>query len=261
MSTVYEKFTEVNNDFFLKDNKLILNVYIDLEYMQDLYIGALLSTVTIQEEIQYIKQQLVKYNKRYDLAVMKYFPVLKYTDQYLDELLHSDKLPTICKIAPFTSVYYDLINTLVLCVENNDHLKDSNPPIHVTININNFAYPPPLLRALKATITQSCKNVKISFNNSKRYSEPVEFYLKHDVLFLADYGEFVKEGTLLSNAFVSEGKFVDTKIVAHPYIDMSLNHNVDDYDYILASTEAGMDIFCDFCFLPSRILHGGNING
>lgn len=261
MTTIYEKFKEANNDFFLKENKPIHNVYVDLEYMQDLYLGALLSTITVEEEIQYISKQLDAYNKRYDLATMKYFPVLKYKDSDLNMMLNSSKINTICRIAPFTSIYYTLIKSLILFMENNIRISDINSPVHLMINIDNFDYPEQLLQVLKSTIYRSCKNIKITINNAKRYTEPVDFYLKYDVLFLADYGAFIKEGTLLSNAFVGDGKFIDTKIVAHPYIDMSLNHKEEDYDYILASTEAGMDVFCDFCFLPSTIPYGGNING
>ena len=74
-------------------------------------------------------------------------------------------------------------------------------------------------------------------------------------MFLYDYGQFVQR---FPNEFVGEGKFSDIRIIAQPYIDESLGHKPEDYEFVLKSTEKGMDIYCDFSFLRSNIIKDSN---
>ena len=250
MSKLGELFDDVGKAYFNAEARPVTRVYIDLEYIQDLRFGALLYGVTVDAEMKYIHSRIKQYNNRYTLGTAEYFPVLKKTDKELDTLLHTPVvLDKICFLSPWTSVYFNFIELLVAIKQHNKRLLDSPPPITVVLNVSDVKYPTELVQYLSQTFSRQW-DVRVEVQQLTRYVGDVSEYLEYQLMFLYDYGLFVNT---FSSAFVGEGKFSNTRIIAQPYIDMSLGHKPEDYEYVLTSTEKGMDIYCDFSFLRSNI--------
>ena len=250
MSKLGELFDDVGKSYFEAEARPVTRVYIDLEYMQDLRFGALMYGVTVNEEMQYIHNRLEQYNNRYDRETAKYFPVLKKSENDLNVLLQNPiSRDRICFLAPWTSVFFNFVELLTSLKQHNRRLLDHEPPMTVVINVSDVQYPDELKHYLSEVLSKQW-NVNVEVQQLTRYSGELSEYLEYQLMFLYDYGLFVNT---FPSAFVGEGKFSDTRIIAQPYIDMSLKHKPEDYEYVLTSTEKGMDIYCDFSFLRSNI--------
>jgi hypothetical protein len=250
MSKAGEMFDEVGKSYFDQDSKPVTRVYVDLEYMQDLRFGALLYDLHVEAEMKYIHSCLKRYNARYDFATAEYFPALNKTDEELDKLLHTNVVKDrICFIAPFTSVYYNLLEALDMFKSHNKRMLETETPMTLFINCADIDYPIELQRRLQSVLSHQL-DIKVEFQQIGRYESDVKDYLNYDLLFLYEYGKFVNT---FPTRFVGEGDFINTKIVAKPYIEKQLGYKPDRYDEVIASTERGMDIYCDFNFLKSEI--------
>lgn len=255
MSKLGDLFDDVGKSYFEAENKPVTRVYVDLEYIQDLHFGALLYGVTVDQEMKYIHNKLDNYNNRYDRAVAKYFPALKETDEDLDNLLRTPIVcDRICFLAPWTSVYFNMISILLYLKQHNRRVLEHDAKMFLTINVSDVEYPIELRKHLEETLSKQLE-MNVAVQQVERYSEQVSEYLKYDLMFLYDYGQFVNT---FPNQFVGEGKFSDIRVVAQPYIDLSLGHKPEDYEFVLKSTEKGMDIYCDFSFLRSNIITDRN---
>lgn len=251
MSKIGELFDDVEQSYFNAELKPISKIYIDLEYMQDLMFGALLYGITVKEEMQYIHRRLKAYNDRMVRGCCRFFPALKKSDQELVELLHKPIVrDRICFLAPWTSVYYQLIDLIVEIKHHNQQITDNKIPITLTISVADIDYPIELQKHLSDTLMKQL-GISVNIQQQNRYEGSVKEYLGYDILLLYDYGVFINT---FPSAFVGEGKFSDTRIFAQPYIDESLGHKEDNYEVVLLSTEKGMDIYCDFAFLKSMIV-------
>ncbi len=250
MSDVGNLFEDVGQKYFNTELAPVTRVYVDLEYIQDLKLGALLSRLTVPQEMQYVHARFKSYNNRYDLLTAKYFPVLKITEaMLLQDLQDTNKLNKICLLAPWTSTYYHLIELVELFKQHNSKLTDDNIPMTLTINIADVQYPVILQKKLKQVLHKILQ-IDIEIISMPRYTDDPLNYLQYQLMFLYDYGQFVNQ---LAKPFVNDGKFIDTKIIAQPYIQSDLGHKPDDYEHVLNSTEKGLDIYCDFSFLRSNI--------
>lgn len=250
MSKLGELFDNVGKAYFEADTKPVTRVYVDLEYIQDLRFGALLYGVTVKQEMDYIHSKLDQYNNRYDNALCKYFPVLKKTDEELDALLHTPVVrDRICFLAPWTSVFFHLVELIIAYKQHNMRFCESSPRMTVVINVSDVEYPIELRKHIEETLSKQW-DVRVEVQQMPRYSGDLKEYLQYDLMLLYDYGKFVNT---FPSAFVGEGKFSDIRILAQPYIEDGLGHKPEDYEFVLMSTEKGMDIYCDFSFLRSNI--------
>lgn len=254
MSKTGELFDEVGKNYFDQDSKPVTRVYVDLEYIQDLRFGALLYGLSIDMEMKYVHTCLKKYNNRLDFETAKYFPALHKTDEELDvKLKEGVSKDRICFIAPFTSVYYNLMEAIDMFKSHNKRMLETEVPMKLTINCSDVDYPIELQHYLCDVLSHQL-DIQVDFQQINRYEMDAKDYLSYDLLFLYDYGKFVNS---FPTRFVGEGDFINTKIVAKPYIEAKLGFKPDRYDEVIASTERGMDIYCDFNFLKSEITLNG----
>ena len=250
MSKLGELFDDVGKAYFENDTKPVTRVYVDLEYIQDLRFGALLYGLTVKQEMDYIHSRLDQYNNRYDRAVCKYFPVLKKTEEELDTLLRTPIVKDrICFLAPWTSVYFHLLELITYFKRHNRRFLESAPRMNLVINVSDIEYPVELKQHLEQMLSKQL-DINVEVHQLQRYTAELAEYLQYDFMMLYDYGQFVNT---FPAAFVGEGKFTDIRIVAQPYIEEGLGHKPEDYEFVLTSTEKGMDIYCDFSFLRSNI--------
>ena len=244
-------FEEVGKSYFDTETKPVTRVYADLEYLQDLRFGALMYGVTIPEEMNYIHSCLRRYNERYELKTAKYFSALKKTEADIDRLLQSPiDCDRICFLSPWTSVYFQMIEILTALKRHNKHIMEEVQKIHLVINVADVHYPVELQKYLIQALEQQL-DITVEIIEQSRYTASLDEYLSYQILFLYDYGRFINT---FPSAFVGEGKFFDTRLIAMPYIEEGLGHKPDDYENVLSSTERGLDIYCDFAFLRSTIV-------
>jgi hypothetical protein len=126
---------------------------------------------------------------------------------------------------------------------------ETEVPMTLVINCADIEYPVELQHRLCDVLSHQL-GMNVEFQHFNRYELDVKDYLSFDLMFLQDYGKFVNS---FPTKFVGEGAFINTRIVAKPYIEEGLGFNPERYGEVIASTEKGMDIYCDFNFLKSEI--------
>ena len=247
-------FTQTSEQSVLKENGPLTEIYVDMEYLQDLRLGTLLHLIQVEKEMEYIQHKLPVYNQKTDYACGAYFPALKHSDEEIDALLQDPKaVDLICFKAPFTSTYYELNNILMMLHQHNRAASSKPVNIHLHINVDNLHYPKELLKELKRDYKKRFEFLEVTITKCKRYTLPLGEYLKKELLLIYNIEEFLKQDTPTSIAFVGEGSFFDKKVFSVPYINKSVVKDPDKYEIALESTRVNLDVYCDFAYVPSTI--------
>ena len=246
-----KEFLDAETKIFDADCKPIEHVYVDLEYIQDLRLGAVLNMLKVKEEVAYLMHNLPKYNSRYDRQTAKYFKALKIDEARIDRVLHRPlAVDKICVTAPFTSVYYQLHEMLSTAIKHARAYCEHQPnPIELVINCADVKYPKLLQDTLCATF-KSNLGVDARFESDARYRLSDRDYLGYDLMFLYDVGQFVNQH---ATAFVGNGLYENKRIVAQPYLEDEILAKTEDPQSVLDSTERGLGIYCEFSYLRSML--------
>ena len=254
MDRLQDLFNQTSEQFINQEFGPVTKIYVDLEYLQDLRLGALLHLVKVPKEMAYILHKLPDYNKKLDYECCSHFPALKHTDEELDALLQDKRnIDLICFKAPFTSMYYEFVEVLMM-LEHHNRAASSKPlNIHVRMNVANPLYPKELLNEFQRKINQRMPNVQFDITKVPRYQLPVDDYVENKLLMIYNIEEFVAEGTDLSVAFVAEGKFFEKRVFTIPYVNKKLIPDPDRYQEALNSTRVHLDLYCDFAYVPATI--------
>lgn len=254
MNHLQDLFNQTSEQFIRQELGPVTRIYVDLEYLQDLKLGALMHLVKVPKEMAYILHKLPEYNKKYDYECCSHFPALKHTDEELEALLRDpDQVDMICFKAPFTSIYYEFSNILMMIQHHNRAASSRPQDIRIRMNIANPLYPDELLNAFESAFQERMPNVHFDITKEPRYTLPVNDYADNKILLIHNIEEFVKEGTDLSVAFVSEGRFFDCRIFTVPYVNKTLISDPERYQEALTSTRAQLDLYCDFAYVPATI--------
>lgn len=250
MSNPDKEFLAFEDMLFKSEHKPIKRIYIDLEYMQDLRLGALLNMLKVKEEFSYVVHNLPKYNSRNDRCICKYFKALKIDEARIDRVLKRElAIDKICVTAPFTSIYYRLHEIIAAATTHLKAVEDNPKPIELVINCADVPYPKILQEKLCSTLADQLGIIP-RFIQTSRYSLSDNEYLGYELLLLADYGAFFKQH---ASSLIGTGKYTDTRIVAQPYIEDEILAKVDDPEYTLAYTEKSLGVYCEFSYLRSDI--------
>ena len=243
---------ELYSSFFDTILKPINNIYVDLELMQDFKIGALLSMITLKEEIEYIQHNLPKYNKRYDFECAKYFPALKISEHDINLRLKSEAQNIfITTMSPFNGVWSIFANCLVDIGHHNDMTKN-NVKTRIVFNIADIPYPDPLKIDITDNVNKYLHNVDVQFTQYERYDETD--LSGYDLLFIYDLPQFVKPDTTTSKQFFREGKFANARIYTVPRKSKDKQIPDDKLDFAFEATHKWLQLFCDELFFINDLL-------
>lgn len=255
------RFTEIQDKVFSMEHAPVLNIYADMELLQDLKFGALLTMLSTEDEAKYLYTKLSVYNTRIDNELCKYFPALGIKEEQITERLADTAFaPIICKIAPFTEAYDIFTTFLGTALKHNQVLGDTRP-VTLTINISDIVYPKRLLSAMSNNLQTMFPGIAVNFTTDKRYGVDIAEFLHNDTFFLFDVPTLLADSSATSVAFVQNGAFFGKKVFSVPYLDTTLHTEEKDYTNILVSTEYGLNIYCDFKYISPAITVKESDNG
>lgn len=246
------KLKNLYDAFFNAALKPIRSIYVDMELLQDLKMGAMLTFITLQEELEYIQHRIPIYNDRLDDECAKYFPLLEITEEQIIERMRDLKhMDTICTIAPFSSAYQALVKLLEGSAKHND-MTTTHLPIRIVVNVADLTYPEILKRQFANALNVYLKNVEVTFVAEKRYENNI--YTECDVLMLYDIATFAGPNTDTANLLFSSGKFIDCKIFTTKRIGPGINIPEDKRQLAFDTTSAWINMFCDaFVYMVNEL--------
>lgn len=253
-SKLDDLFNRTNEAYMTNEVGPVTDIYVDMEYLQDMRIGALLHTVKVKKELEYIYAKLPDYNKRFDYECASYFPALKHTDEELDYLIHDkSSVDMVCFKAPFTTTYYEFASLLMLIQHHNRSVSGKPFIIHIHLNVDNPLYPDELLRAFESVFHNRMTNIQFDITKLPRYTLALNEYSCCKLLLIYNIEEFVREDTPTSVAFVSDGVFFNKKVFSVPYVNKDIIKDTEQYEEAMTSTHSQLNLFCDFFYIPSKI--------
>lgn len=246
-------FQTLQDDVFNLEHKPVTSIYADMELLQDLKFGALLTFVEVEEEMRYIYSQLDQYNNKVNTHMAEYFPVMGITDDDIAERMGDpEHMFKICGIAPFTAAYDDFLAFLFASIRHNKIL-GKQQVIDVVVNISDIKYPALLFDKFKENISVMAPGVSFRMSNHSRYTQAVLDFTKFDSFFLYEFHKLLSEGSGMAMAFAQNGSFFGKSVFTPPYIDTEMHQDSKEYDKVLVSTEYGLNIYCDFKYTSTAI--------
>lgn len=253
-----EKFMDVNKtldklseEYFRNITDPINKIYVDMELLQDFKLGALLSTVTVKEEIEYINEQIPYYNSRFDFSTAKYFPVLNKTDEELNEIIKKNPVKVIL-LSPWTIVYDNLNKMLSLLYTNDKNVYGKISPITLVVNCHDARYPIKLFDIWAQQMKAVHPFVDIKFVAYPRYGADLDFYSDFDMYFIYDHPTFFNTDKL-AEVLTRSQKTSFKKVYSPPFIESRLELDKSEYQKALVSTQTFLNLIVDFYYMPNGI--------
>lgn len=248
---INDTLDKLSEEYFQNMNSPIDKIYVDMELLQDFKLGALLNTVTVREEIEYIEACLPLYNTKFNNRTAEYFPVLKKTD---DELLKfvKEKPVRTALLAPWTRIYDNLNRILKHLYLHFTHMSNQAKSITVVINCADMKYPIRMFDMWATEMKMLHPFIDIKLVGYPRYEAPLDFYSEFDMFFIYDHEKFFNTDGLANAIAPMQNKIFKT-VYSPPYINDSLNLDPSEYPKALASSKALMNLIVDFFYMPTGI--------
>ena len=235
-------FTDISDD--------VSTIYVDMEILQDFRIGALLQTVTVPEEIEYIQSQIPEYNARIDLETASHFPVLKKTDEELLQIIQKNPLQTAA-ISPWTKIYNNFHIVLKYLYLNSKNKDVNVKPLTVLVNSGDMLYPLALFDKFAKAIKTTYPEAIVKVANYKRYEAEADLYLHTDMFFLYDHEKFFNSSFI--SGMMNSPTYKTRTIYTTPYVNKKIGLDPSEYLKSLTSTGATLNLFFDFYYMPAGI--------
>lgn len=111
-------------------------VYIDLPYIQDIYLGGLILSHFNEKDYNYILSRLPEYKKRITLGHAEYFPELGMSeDQLLDYVTDRSNITNLLTLSPMTSLFLQLPELHKNLQSHNDRVLENPIQIRYLVNV------------------------------------------------------------------------------------------------------------------------------
>ena len=248
--SIQDSLSNLSKAYFTEISEDVSTIYVDMEILQDFRIGALLQTVTVPEEIEYIQAQLPAYNARTDLETASHFPVLKKTDEELLEIIAKNPLRTAI-LSPWTKIYNNFHIVLKYLYLNSRNKDMTVRPLTIVANSGDMLYPLALFDKFAKLIKATYPDAIVKVANYKRYEADADLYLHTDMFFLYDHEKFFNGSFMME--MMNSPTYKTRTIYTTPYVNKKIGLDPSEYLKSLTSTGATLNLFFDFFYMPNGI--------
>lgn len=242
----------------------IENIYIDLTYLNDIYLGGILSYTQDKDVYQYILSCMDRYNNRCTDEYIEYFPDLNLNETELNEYIKNNS-KLLIKISPPTIMYKFLPNI------HNGHLLDNKykvglkePVRKITYVIN--TYPLVLdeedMKFLKKKFIYTIKDSLINFGVISKPSNnlSINTYKKFNIWYLSNLESWSNKDSngylaLYKNLLLRNSKiYIEPRIYNKEILSKMNELTERDFKSIEQSTILNLNCFADVNYLRSPVL-------
>ena len=245
-----DSLEKLKKEYFTNISEEVDRIYVDMELLQDLKIGALLQTATVPEEIEYIQSCIPTYNCRFDLETASHFPVLKTTDEKLLEIMKKNPKKT-AMISPWTKIYSNFHIVLKYLYLKSTSTHNQATPLNIVVNCADISYPIQLFDMFAKQIEVSYPGATVKLAYFPRYKGTDDFYLDFDMFFLYDHETFF--GSSFITRLINSPKYKTRVIYTTPYVNKKMGLDPSEYMKGLESTGSALNLFFDFYYMPTGI--------
>ena len=246
-------------------SKQIEYIYIDLTYLQDIYLGGILNLTEEKDVYSYILKQLKKYNLRIDNNYASYFPELNLTNEEIINYVSDKNNSKLLMIAsPATDMYKYLGILHKKTLENNKckiGIKNTIRKLTYIINTYPLILDNESMKFLKKRFILSLHDPIINFGIISKpcNSLSIDTYKKFDKLYISDMSSFSDEESTGYQALYKSGILFNSTIYTEPKITnpevLKSLKEMDENKFMNMHymTLLGLSIFTNIKYLRSQI--------
>ena len=257
-------FTEDFTNAFSKFYKTpIKRIYIDLPYIQDIYLGALLQLIKTEEEYNYIIKNIGNYNHRLKEDILFYFPKLNITRDMLNEYIsNKDNTLKLLAVSPYTNMFQNLKTLHANITGMNKIVSDIKvqSPITYIVNTYPLILPIELKRFLKSRFSYISEDMTFG-----TMSKPISIidrdeFANNDLFLIYNIDNFVSEKSNHLDYFYKQLKY-SQKYICSPkriynkeLLDDVEFLNKEQVEKCMILTESLLGTCSEFSYLDPTIL-------
>lgn len=246
----------------------IKNVYIDLRYMQDFYLGAILALCKSKTEIQYVIDNINHYNGRYTENVVEtIFSKLQLTETEVQAYIHDPKNHSfLFKTSPITD-FCKSLKSVNESIEAQNTAASSITSVPVCVyNIN--TYPLVLNNKDKIQLKEKLqwftdrKNLLVASMCMPIENIDIDTYKEFKHMFAYDFYKIIQPAPLQTAGFTAfyEKRYMYHNFVYAPFrivndkvLEEAMYYSADKMKELLLDTARYLSICCKFSYINPEI--------
>jgi hypothetical protein len=258
-------FNQLQNVDYDDVTRIRKTFYIDLQYIQDIKIGAISSLIQNEEEYNYFLSCLDDYNDKLYNKHASYFPNLNISENELDKYITTSKyIKFLVATSPLTSTYLELKKLLDNIHANNVRNKELYPDykIYVNIypwNIKKIKEDVPkdlnlIIEIIKSKFLYIHKDIKIYLIDHPLSQINLSLFDTFDLIFIYNL-EHLLGNEKLREHFFYRGLSKEIIIRSPIRFDADISDKTEDeiLHYIKIGA-ASMSVICNFDYIHPKIL-------
>lgn len=207
---IMNQIDQGNKQFFDGFDKPITSIYLDMDFLQDYKLGALMNMITTETEYDYIKSQIDAYNKSDTEIITSVFPALGFKEEQVEAFIHDPKNAELLTIeSPFyTSL--QAIADLFSDIINSNMFKKSTELLELYVGCSSFKFPACGYYAFVKLFGPVLVNTDIKFLPTTLYEFQGRAVDDYDVYIVRHPSELINHPSLVKKFENMEmtGKFV-----------------------------------------------------
>ena len=138
---IMNQIDQGNKRFFEGFDKPITSVYLDMDFLQDYKLGALMNMISTEVEYEYIKSQIDAYNKSDTESITEIFPALGFKEEQVEAFVRDPENSELLAIeSPFFTSLKAVVDFLMDVIESNI-FKKSNDKLELYVGCSSFKFP------------------------------------------------------------------------------------------------------------------------
>lgn len=246
------------------DIEPIKNIYIDLRCLKDIQLGALLTYLHEDRDVEgysYVLAEVEHYRKRMDNTIMRYFPLLSYTEKQIeDRILDPTYTDKIVALSPTTGCYENLHRIFYVIKRRNDHF-DRQYPTRIIFNVYPFKLTPYIQKFLTDVVNTICPQFKVGF-----IQKPLKYLstssltdngkLDFKIFFIWDvWDTFLGEDSHLKGPFTEDMLFFNAQVYGSKKFQiLPKEEEMEEGLHNLELLRGYLNICCEFEYADFEIL-------
>lgn len=200
----------------------IKQIYIDWTYLQDVYLGSMISLCKNQEEYNYIRSNIEGYNNRIIREHTLLFRKLFKSDLELEEYMNdTEKSSLLLVMSPMTNMFNNIKVLLKSIIERNKKL-GYETPLKVILNMYPLAINDISIKIIKE-IMNHCylPYLQLGIVTEKISDIDIDTLINSEILLIDRFDYFLSDNTKTQEAFYTApiSKFFDCAVITPKFID------------------------------------------
>ncbi len=248
-------FDKLSESWFKEVFKPVRTIFIELECLRDIDIGAILSMIKTDTEYKYILSKIPVYQNSFSITPIEYMPALKFTQADVDKFKADPaNQQTIDSRAPSTTMQTGLGQLMELINAHNKKYYAEITPVNFIINSPTYNCGKlcehqivSMLRSIEpyGDITFTSDDVR---DNDDSFFRCIDLFIINDLKLLMDENhDFVKK-------LISRGILLDKFIAATAVVDYELVTDRNRSLEALQNSLRMLNVFCNFTYVMKDVI-------